>query len=776
LIDLEQGKPVLARRNNVQGLVAGLTKAQREAVEHFEGPLLILAGPGSGKTRVITHRVARLLQRGVPPQNILALTFTNKAAEEMRGRVERLVSQPGVWMGTFHRFCARLLRVHAQQVGLQENYTIYDAEDSLRALRTALTAARVEIAPFTLDAVAHAISWAKHNLITPENYSPPTHNALGLVVRQAYVAYQRHLLAVNAVDFDDLLVHVATLLRENPDLRRCLDERYRFILVDEYQDTNFAQYVIVRALSLDHPNLSVTGDPDQSIYGWRGANLNNILEFEQDFPNVRIVRLEQNYRSTQCILRVAAALIAHNRRRKEKGLFTHNGTGRPVRLALYSTEQQEAEDIAARIAAAVAAGQRRFRDFAIFYRMNALSRTLEAALRAAAVPYQLVSGLEFFQRREIKDVLAYLRLLNNPHDQAALRRIVNAPPRGIGHVTLEKLERHADAHCLTMLDCLRRVAEIPDISRQIAARVRRLAELFDRLRAETAASMEEIIGHVLSASGYLAMLEASRDPADQERLANVQELLTVARHFDERHPGGASLDEFLEETALVSDTDNWQIEADRVSLMTLHAAKGLEFPVVFIIAVEEGILPHERCRRHEDSLEEERRLLFVGITRAKEELQLSFTQMRDFRGQRKTSIPSGFLVELPRAEMELLGPSGKVLSCGVQPEESTPATVAAAAGNGNQAGVSRRKAAEETTPPPRLTTAAELAHPNAPLPPLSPDVFALGMIVRHPAHGLGKIVALSGSGANRKATVDFISPPARKKFLLSASPLRPVKP
>ena len=439
----------------MEDLLQNLTAAQCEAVLHHDGPLLILAGPGSGKTRVITHRIARMLSNGVPGQQILALTFTNKAAEEMRLRVQRLAPGGQVWIGTFHRFCARLLRKYAPYVGLAENYTIYDTGDSAQALRRAMAQLQIDASFASPEAIARAISWAKNNLITPDRYHPKSGNPLGSVIQKIYPAYQAKLAGSNAVDFDDLLLHVATLLRENPEVRAALDERYRYILVDEYQDTNLAQYAIARALSIDHPNLAVTGDPDQSIYGWRGANLSNILDFEKDFPEVRVVRLERNYRSTKRIVRVADELISHNLRRKKKALFTENEAGEPVRMVTYRTHKDEAEGIAGEIAGEIAAGRRRARDFAIFYRTNALSRSFELALREAGVPYQMVNGVEFFQRKEIKDVLAYLQLVNNPHDEVALLRVINTPTRGIGKTTIERLSQHAGQHRMTLLDAAR---------------------------------------------------------------------------------------------------------------------------------------------------------------------------------------------------------------------------------------------------------------------------------------------------------------------------------
>ncbi|RMF92706.1 MAG: AAA family ATPase, partial [Planctomycetota bacterium] len=385
-------------------LLEGLTEAQREAVTHVEGPLLILAGPGSGKTRVVTHRIANLLCEGIPDRRILALTFTNKAAQEMKERVAALVPGSRVWVGTFHRFAAQMLRRYAQVVGLEPNYTIYDKDQSLRALRTVLGRTKLDLGQHTPDQVANAISWAKSRLIGPDAFEPRRGSELGDIVKTVYRLYQRQLLQSNAVDFDDLLFHLATILKTEPEIRKELDERYQFVMVDEYQDTNLVQYAIARALSIDHPNLAVTGDPDQSIYGWRGANLQNILDFERDYPKVKVVRLERNYRSTKRILRVADALIRHNVRRKQKELYTHNDEGAPVRLRTYVDQDAEARDIAQRIASAVRENRRRPADFAIFYRVNALSRAFETALQQQGIPYQVVNGVAFFQRKEVKDV------------------------------------------------------------------------------------------------------------------------------------------------------------------------------------------------------------------------------------------------------------------------------------------------------------------------------------------------------------------------------------
>ncbi len=744
-------------------LLDELTDAQRQAVVHFEGPLLILAGPGSGKTRVVTHRIAWLLGQGVPGSQILALTFTNKAADEMRARVERLADDRSVWLGTFHRFCAQLLRKYAPLVGIRENYSIYDTSDSGRALRRVIQNLQIETMAVTPDAIAGAISWAKNNLISPDQYKPRQDSLLGMVVPQVYTAYQAYLTSCNAVDFDDLLLHVAVLLRENPEIRHTLDQRYRFVLVDEYQDTNLAQYAIARALSIDHPNLAVTGDPDQSIYGWRGANLNNILDFEKDFPEVRVVRLEQNYRSTQRILRVADQLIAHNLHRKEKSLYTENGLGSPVRLVMYPDHKEEALGIATRIAADIHSGRRRARDFAIFYRVNALSRALEFALREVGVPYQMIKGLEFFHRKEIKDVLGYLHLLNNPLNDLAFLRIINTPTRGIGKTTLDRLTEHGAAHGLSLLEAARVARQIRSLSKRSASLVDKFVVLYDRVVSVAEGPIEEILGLVLSETEYQERLKASDSEEDQQRLANIEELLTVARDFDERHPGHSHLEAFLEESSLVNDTDGFEDQVDRVTLMTLHSSKGLEFPVIYLIAVEEGLLPHERSSKDPRQLEEERRLMFVGITRAQEELQLSVARYRDFRGQRKMTITSPFLMELPREELDVESPADEPAFVS-EPTFEEPVFSATAPASRQSTGSLAAS----------LTTAADLANGGTSETAVSPDVFRQGMVVWHPKYGVGRIAALSGAGANRQATIDFPHPTGRRKFRLSESSIRPL--
>ncbi len=755
-----------------------LTPVQREAVEHLDGPMLVLAGPGSGKTRVVTHRVANLLRHGVSARNVLALTFTNKAANEMRRRVEELAPGEPVWVSTFHRFCARLLRKYARLVGLEENYTIYDTSDSRHALSRTLDEVCSNLLHFTPDQVAAAISKAKNQLITPEHYVAKPGHALGEIVQRVYPFYQARLLNSSAVDFDDLLMHVANLLRENPETRAALDAQFQYILVDEYQDTNLAQYMIIRGLSIDHPNLAVTGDPDQSIYGWRGAQLSNILDFEKDYPAVRVVRLERNYRSTKSILRVADQLISHNLKRKPKALFTENDEGSPVSLVFYPNQKAEAETIAFKIATDVRSGKRRARDFAIFYRTNALSRALEFALREQGLPYQMVQGVEFFHRREVKDLLAYLQILNNPRDDVALQRIINAPARDIGKKTVEKLREFATSKGLTLLEGARRAGSIESLSKRSALAVAKFVAMLDRVGTLVAAPVEEIIGHVLKESRYREQFEHSELEEDLDRIANIDELVTAAREYDERDLAQQGLEGFLEQSSLVNDTDGWEEENDRVTMMTMHAAKGLEFPVVYIVAIEEGLLPHERSKNSPDQLEEERRLLFVGITRAEEELNLSLARYREFRGQRRMTVPSQFLWELPRDEMQIVEPGQAANWDNSDPHEHDHSHAEVDFDEPViQVGTAEKR------PPAlsplrglagiKLTTAAEMAGESKLGSRVSAELFSLGMLVRHPEYGLGTIVALSGDGSKRSATVDFPAANGYKKFRLEQSELKP---
>ncbi len=776
-------------------IFASLTAAQLAAVQHIDGPLLILAGPGSGKTRVITHRIANLLHHGVDPRSIVALTFTNKAADEMRDRLTALAPREPVWMGTFHRFCARLLRRYASLAGLHDNYSIYDVDDAKAILKQTLQGLELPVTQYTPDQIYREISNAKNQLLTPDRYAACANSAMAAVVKEIYPLYQQALITANACDFDDLLLHVATLLRENAELRRDLDARYRYILVDEYQDTNLAQYAIVRALSCDHPNLAVTGDPDQSIYGWRGANLRNILDFEKDYPSVNVVRLEQNYRSTKRILSVADSLISHNRHRKQKDLFTENEEGAPVSLVAYATHNDEASQIAIRISEEVSQGRQRFGDFAIFFRTNALTRVFEQALFACKVPFQVVNGHAFYERKEVKDLIAYLRLVNNPQDTAALLRIINTPTRGIGKKTIERLTEHARRHNISILDTGADPQLTAIVGSRGATKVRQFVEMYDRLCLHADAPVEELLGHILAETGYRDQFTNSPAEQDYERLANVDELLTAVREFDQQHPEEGALAAYLEQTSLVADTDAFETRSDVVTLMTLHAAKGLEFPWVFLPAVEQRILPHERSLEDPMRLEEERRLLFVGITRAEQRLQISYSMYRAFRGTRLPAIPSSFLMELPREELERVEPV--VSYHGARGFRDTPVgdedwsheqvedlPVWKDFSSDNEPGDAQDEAhAGASAAPvslPKMMTASQMLGGDAsaadsPKVRANPDDFSQGMIVSHPEHGAGTIVALSGEGRKRKATVQFFNGEPAAVIHLAFSNLVPMK-
>ena len=746
-------------------LLDDLTPSQRQAVTHVNGPLLILAAAGSGKTRVITRRVAYLMAQGVSGKNILALTFTNKAAGEMRSRIETIAPGAGVWVGTFHALCARLLRSYAPLVGLDRNFTIYDQGDRLRAVKQVMAQLQLDDVSVTPERVDSAISHAKNALLSPEAYARRSHgDHVAAVTSKIYKHYQERLRESSAVDFDDLLVHIVTILKDHKDVRADLDRRFQYVLVDEYQDTNIAQYAIVRALSVDHPNICVTGDPDQSIYGWRGANLNNILEFEDDYPGAKVVKLERNYRSTKNILLVADHLIRHNRKRKVKALTTENPSGAPVELIIYSTELEEARGVASKIVEKVREGERTFGEIAVFCRVTALTRNIEAAFRAAKIPYQVVGGLSFYERQEIKDVLSYLSLMVNPKDDIAFQRVVNVPPRGIGATTLEKLADHARQMGMPLLAMARQYNSVPGLTDRASSALRDFCFLMDELTAIRDKTAEEVTRKLLSLSGYHAHLAADPKGKSQadERIANIDELVSAAREFDRGHPGSSVVD-FMEEISLASAVDRWKDGEGAVTLMTLHAAKGLEFPLVFIVGIEQGLLPHSRSQEDNSQMEEERRLFFVGITRAERELYLSHCRVREFRGQRQATIPSQFLKELPDDAINIRDfseMSSQGSFTGIRPQQ-TPSRSAA-------------------TPSPRagfnLTTAAALKGGPSPFPSNNKDqlgAFRVGGRVLHPQYGLGKLVAIDGAGPDRKGRVAF-AVGGERTFVLAKSPLKPM--
>ncbi|MCX7665770.1 MAG: UvrD-helicase domain-containing protein [Gemmataceae bacterium] len=740
-------------------LTSDLTWSQQEAVTHFEGPLLILAAAGSGKTRVITRRVAWLLQQGVRPSNILAITFTNKAAKEMKNRVEALVPGNKVWISTFHSLGVRLLREYAHRLELDRNFTIYDMEDRNRLIKQAIEAAGFDNVKFTPDRIGAAISKAKNQLLTPERYAGTSADFFTQTAAKIYAIYQKKLRDANGMDFDDLLYLPAMALRLLPDLRSELDARFKFVLIDEYQDTNAAQYEIAKKLSIDHRNLCVVGDPDQSIYKWRGSDIRNILDFERDFPDAKVITLDKNYRSTPAILRAASALIEHNTQRKKKALLTDNPEGEPVRVLTFDTGLDEAEMVAKRIKEAVLAGRHTYRDVAVFVRMNALTRTLESAFVKHGVPFQIVKGLAFFERKENKDILAYLRLLVNPQDNISFLRVVNEPTRGIGKVTLDHLQNYAEQHELSLNQALDYLHRIPAIKGKAVAALKDFQKLIHDLRALTdEMPPEELIREVLDRSGYREMLKSSADDEDQDRLANIEELITAASQFTSED-GTRTVRDFLEQITLAGDIDNWDEQQQCVSIMTLHASKGLEFPVVYIIAMEQGILPGERSLHRDEDLEEERRVAFVGLTRAMKELYLCNSRLRDFRGQTLYAIPSMFIQELPPEVQTIdLGSHG-----GRNPTIDAYRVGVTEPSFDGSAGNHRSISAPKTSPAThQVSTSTE------------PDGYEVGQIVQHPQYGIGTVTSLSGHGALRKIKIRF-AVGGEKTFIASKVQLKVVK-
>ena len=746
-----------------------LTPEQYAAVSHHQGPLLVLAGPGSGKTRVITHRIASLIQAGVPANQILGITFTNKASDEMGERVQQLIPGIRVEISTFHKFCVRILRRYGRAVGLDSNFSIFDTSDQQQLIRYVLNELDIDTVAYNPSTMAGMISRAKNDLITAERYAEAFQESIGdhlqAVAARVYPVYQRLLLESNAVDFDDLLLHVASLLKGSPELRATLDERYQYILVDEYQDTNLAQYQIVMGLSLNTRNLCVTGDPDQSIYGWRGAKIENILQFERDFPDCQTIRLEQNFRSTKEILRVADSLIVHNQRRKAKTLFTENPEGTPVELLTYNDERQEAEEIALHIRRAVDRGEFEYTDFAIFYRVNSLSRELELALARHKIPYQLAGSVAFYERTEVKDLLAYLKLINNPDDRVAFGRIVNKPLRGIGKTTQRKLIRWADEKGISLLEAAHQAADCSTLSKRAATMVARFAKMISGFSLADTGSVAQLMEVVIDSTRMIDSWKESPDEDDQQRIANVNELVSTARKYDQIFGDETTLEGFLEVSTLASATDQLDAESGQVTLMTLHAAKGLEYPVVFIIGVEQNLIPHERVLREElrDGLEEERRLFFVGITRAEQSLYLTQTRERSLRGRPWRTITSDFLKEIDVEVKDMTDFLGEHRSHFDDFVESV------------KRGEVDTEALKAATPQkkPLLMTGADLLKQTPEAAEL-PQGFSVGMRVRHPRYGVGTVMGISGFARKRMVTVLFDEMEEGQTFVAAHCPLQPL--
>jgi DNA helicase-2/ATP-dependent DNA helicase PcrA len=701
-------------------LLEGLNPQQQEAVLCSEGPVLILAGAGSGKTRVITHRIAHLvLEMGVPSEQILAVTFTNKAAGEMRSRVETLLGGAlKGWISTFHSFCVRLLRREAEAAGLPRDFLIYDDDDQLACVRDALRALDLSEKLHPPRRVLSSISARKNRGRDPESAEG---DSVGAQL-QARIAerYRRALDAAHALDFDDLLLRAAALLRDDETVRERYRRHFRYVLVDEYQDTNRTQYELIRLLVSPGGNLTVVGDEDQSIYAWRGADIGNILDFERDFPGARVLRLEENYRSSQAILDTASRLVERNERRKGKTLRAVKDGGEPVGLHVAGDEYQEAawvvEHIAARRGSARAA---------ILYRMNSQSRLFEEALTRLRIPYVVVGGVGFYARKEVKDLLAYLRLLVNPRDAVALRRILNVPARGIGSRTEAELERIAEARGLSLWDALGAVVDDALLPARATLPLGRFRETMTALRLEAeqqSLDIQQLLSRILEVTGYSAALAQDDSAESQDRLENLAELLSAAADYQSQDEA-PSLAGFLDRVSLLSDVD--MAPGDQpVALMTLHSAKGLEFDSVFLVGLEEGLVPHSRSAQSQDELEEERRLCYVGMTRAMDRLALTWARTRQVFGQRRVSQPSRFLEEIPRERLVI---SGLV-------SEPLPAW---------EHGRGRVIARE-----PDAAAAPAVSGPVL-------DDFRPGMRVRHPLFGVGTVLRSDGSGDDRKLTVSF---------------------
>ncbi len=637
-------------------MLDGLTSHQLEAVKHPSGPLLVLAGAGSGKTRVVTRRIAYLVKEGVSPYNILAITFTRKAAQEMRFRVEDLLGQEPLEVSTFHSFAARTLRRYAEAIGFSSHFTIYDEADRTRAIKGILSELKFDSTHWKPEVIESTISLAKNRMEDVEEFkksgSGYAHEVASLVCER----YKNYMVEHDALDFDDLLMKLVQLMRSRADILGELCSEYRYLLIDEYQDTNHAQYLIARLLTEKTRNLTATGDPDQSIYGWRGANIENILRFERDFPDAKVVRLEENFRSTGIILRAASSLISHNLRRKEKALWTKNPEGPLIRCIRAYDEQEEASLVAQKIREYIEQGLSAH-EIAVFYRLNSLSRVLETALIGERIPYTIVAGVEFYQRKELKEILAYLKVANNFKDDISFLRVVNSPPRGIGKKTISLLKSNARGRNLSLMEMTLEAASIGEFAENIRKKLLSFRDIILSILDMPAFPVKPIIEKTLKASGYEKMLKESGDESSRERLENLQELLSAARRYDLGHPNG-SLEGFLEDVALVANVDRWDRTAEAVSLLTLHSAKGLEFPVVFIVAFEDGIVPHDRALEEGRDEEEERRLAFLGITRAMQELYISYADFRTLQGNLIRERTSRFLSEMPENLFEvILSPS-----------------------------------------------------------------------------------------------------------------------
>lgn len=723
----------------------GLNPMQQEAVYHTEGPVLILAGAGSGKTRVLTHRIAYLIEeKGVNPWNIMAITFTNKAAQEMRERVDQIVGfgSESIWVSTFHSSCVRMLRRFIDRIGYENNFTIYDTDDQKTVIKEVCKRLNIDTKMFKERSLMAAISSAKDELISPEAFKRDAGQDWSLqTVARVYEAYQKQLAMNNALDFDDLIAKTVELLEASPEVLDYYQQRFRYIMVDEYQDTNTAQFRFVSLLASKYRNLCVVGDDDQSIYKFRGANIGNILGYEKVFPDAKVIKLEQNYRSTQNILNAANEVIRHNLGRKEKTLWTDNEVGELLHFRQFLTGYEEAEYIAGDISKKVREGTYAYRDCAILYRTNAQSRLFEEKFLLANIPYKIVGGVNFYARKEIKDLLAYLKTIDNARDDVAVRRIINVPKRGIGATTLNRVQDYAQEQGISFYDALKEADQIPSLGRS-AAKIRPFVDFVQKFRSQLEyLSVTELLNKVIEETGYVEELKAEDTEESRARIENIDELISkvVSYEQDAEEP---SLDGFLSEVALIADIDSVEESDNRVLLMTLHSAKGLEFPNVYLAGMEDGIFPSYMTITEGDAseLEEERRLCYVGITRAMKELTLTAAQQRMIRGETQYSKVSRFIREIPRELVEL----GR---------ETAPKKTVEMPQAGSSYARMRQVYRKEIFAPKKFEVKKAEALD-----------YGVGDTVRHIKFGTGTVTAIVEGGKDYEVTVDFDRVGTKKMF------------
>lgn len=736
----------------MEKLLNGLNKPQQEAVRHTDGPLLIMAGAGSGKTRVLTHRIAYLLdEKEISPRSVLAITFTNKAAREMKERISRLVGPEAdqIWVSTFHSMCVRILRRDIDRIGYSRSFSILDSGDQLTVIKNILKEKNIDPKKFEPRAMLNAISTAKNSLITPEGFKAEAGDFYQQQIATVYESYQRRLVKNQSLDFDDLIMQTIVLFKRLPEVLEYYQRRFQYVHVDEYQDTNHAQYSLVKQLASRYQNLCVVGDSDQSIYGWRGADIANILSFEKDYPSARVVILEQNYRSTQSILEAANRVIENNPGRKAKKLWTDNKAGSKINYYKAATEQYEGLYVAGKTEEYVQSNEYNYRDIAILYRTNAQSRSVEETFVKANIPYQIVGGTKFYDRKEIKDMLAYLRLISNPDDDLSFARVANEPKRGVGKTSLDKLQAYATEHDISLYTAVQEV-DFAGVSGKAAKELAAFGALIRNwTQQQEFLTATDMVEEVLTKTGYETMLQNERSIEAQSRLENLEEFKTVTQHFEENSEDKTLLT-FLTDLALVADIDRVDDDPfadNKVTLMTLHAAKGLEFPIVFLVGLEENVFPHSRSLIDDDEMEEERRLAYVGITRAEKILHLSHAQMRTLYGRTNMNPISRFIREIPEVLLEGMEEAKEQKSKSSSFSQQKPNPFAA------PSKLAVKKAAQQTT------TGGEKVG------------WQVGDKANHKKWGQGTVVKVTGEGESMELDIAFPSPTGIKRLLAKFAPI-----